>query len=212
MPFSFSIGAVLPVVIGMLPMWVERSTMAHQNILAVWQLDPLWVSIIQFTLMSGLSKAFRSGRRDPALSHHWVGTSYLAAALFSAAGHIYALAIATFSSDPGLSVAGMYVPFVRTAFAGEADRLLNGPWLFLQFDFIIIAIASLSWVYLLLVDMMDTQKISRGMLMLAFFVCSVVVGPGATVSVALFWREGLMERLRKQTEVNGSENGKDTSA
>ncbi|KAI4201019.1 MAG: hypothetical protein LQ346_002261 [Caloplaca aetnensis] len=211
-PFSFGIGAVLPAVIGMLPMWVERSTIAHQNILAVWQLDPLWVSIIQSTLMSVLSKAFGSGRRNPAASYHWIRASYLAAAMFSAVGHIYALAFATLSSDPGLSVAGMYVPFVRTAFAGEEDQLLNGPWLFLQFDLIIIAIASLSWVYLLLADLMNIQRITRGMLMLAFSICSVVVGAGATVSMALFWREGLLEQLRKQTEVNGGENQKDREA
>ena len=119
---------------------------------------------------------------------------------------MYALAFATLSSDAGLSAAGMYVPFVRTGFAGEADRLLYGPWLFLQFDLIIITIASLSWVYLLLVDMMDTPRISRGMLMLALLTCSVVVGAGATVSMALFWREGLLEQLRKQTEITGGEN------
>ncbi|KAL9028249.1 MAG: hypothetical protein Q9196_003361 [Gyalolechia fulgens] len=210
-PFSFGIGAVLPAVIGMLPMWVERSTIAHQNILAVWQLDPLWVSIIQFTLMSVLSKAFRSGRRNPTLSYHWIRASYLAAAMFSAAAHIYAIAFATLSSNPGLSVAGMYVPLVRTAFADAKDQLLNGPWLFLQFDLIIIAIASLSWVYLLLADLMDIQRITRGLLMLAFSIGSVVMGAGATVSMALFWREGLLEQLRKQTAVTG-ENRKDRRA
>lgn len=188
-------------------MWVERSTIAHQNILAVWQLHPLWVSIIQFTLMSVISKAFGSGRRNHAPSYHWIRASYLAAAIFSAAGHIYALAFATLSSDPGLSVAGLYVPFVRTAFGSERDPLLNGPWLFLQFDLIIIAVASLSWVYLLLEDLVDVQRITRGMLMLALSICSVIVGAGATVTIALFWREGLLEQLRKQTEVNG-ENGK----
>lgn len=206
-PFSFGIGAVLPAVIGLLPMWVERSTIAHQNILAVWQLHPLWVSIIQFTLMSVISKAFGSGRRNHAPSYHWIRASYLAAAIFSAAGHIYALAFATLSSDPGLSVAGLCVPFVRTAFGSERDPLLNGPWLFLQFDLIIIAVASLSWVYLLLEDLVDVQRITRGMLMLALSICSVIVGAGATVTIALFWREGLLEQLRKQTEVNG-ENGK----
>ncbi|KAL8847080.1 MAG: hypothetical protein Q9221_007867 [Calogaya cf. arnoldii] len=210
-PFSFGIGAVLPAVIGMLPMWVERSAITHQKVLAVWQLDPLGVSVIQSTLTFVLSKVFLSGRRDSALSYHWMRAAYLAAAIFSAACHIYVLAFSLLSSDPSLSMAAMYVPFVRTTFGAAEDQLLNGPWLFLQFDLIIIAIASLSWVYLLLGDLLDDQRITRGMLMSALLICSLVVGAGATVSVALFWREELLEQLRKQTEVN-AENQKETRA
>lgn len=96
----------------------------------------------------------------------------------------------------------MYVPFVRTGGAGDADKLFSGPWLFLQFDLIIIALASLSWVYLLLADLVDDQKLSRSMLVLALLTSLIVLGAGATVSVALFRREGLLEQLRKQTKGN----------
>lgn len=102
----------------------------------------------------------------------------------------------------------MYVPFVRTGGAGDAEKLLRGPWLFLQFDLIIIALASLSWVYLLLCDLVGGQKLSGSRLVLALLTSLVLLGPGATVSLALFWREGLLEQLRKETRVDGVDGEK----
>lgn len=207
-PFSFGFGAVLPAVIGMLPLWVDRSPITHENILAVWQLDPLWVSAIQWTVTFALSKPFCLRQGSSALSHCWIRASYLAAAVFSASGHVYVLVSTVSSSDPAWSMAAMYVPFVRTGGAGDAEKLLRGPWLFLQFDLIIIALASLSWVYLLLCDLVGGQKLSGSRLVLALLTSLVLLGPGATVSLALFWREGLLEQLRKETRVDGVDGEK----
>lgn len=139
------------------------------------------------------------------LPYHWVRASYLLAAASSATAHVYVLTSTILSSNPALSFAEMYVPFVRTDVSGTEDLLLIGPWLFLQFDLIIMALAGVSWVYILLVDLMDDRRSTRIKFVLALLTNTVLLGVGTSVSVALFWREGILERRRNQTEANDTE-------
>ncbi|KAL4942552.1 hypothetical protein BDV06DRAFT_235395 [Aspergillus oleicola] len=184
LPLSFLTGAILPAVIGMLPTWTgattTRSPRAHQFILAAWQLDPIWVSILHATLTMLFSSRPCSSER---------------------VGHLYVLARMMLSeNNEVLSFARMYVPHL----AGPGDyttnqlQLARGPWLFLQYDFIIYSLASLSWV-LILLSRMEQPAVSwlgRTKLVLLMALGSIGFGPGTVVSLALWWREGTMAQLR----------------
>ena len=196
LPLGFVLGAVVPVVVGMAPTWLGpgvRTAEAHQVILAAWQLDPVWVSwILQGTVFAGTWFIGRSADapEDRRKAYWWVCFSFLLAALLSALGHIYVVSGIISSHREDTSFTRMYVPF---PFVGpmetEENILVRGPWLFLQYDFIIISSSSLSWAYLLLRHSLLGQRSSQAILVLTLVAGTITVGPGATVSLALLVRE-----------------------
>lgn len=86
----------------------------------------------------------------------------------------------------------MYVPFPFTGPAGVPDILVRGPWLFLQYDVIIFSVTSLTWVFFLLSRGPRGPPLSNLGLALALTGSCITVGAGATVSLALYVREGLL--------------------
>lgn len=194
-PFSFALGAIVPVIIGMLPTWIDparRSPLSQQQILAMWQPDPLWVSLIQQLLVAVLWRTTTDSKR----SYCWVRSSYLLAAASSALGHLYVMAMIFRSVGTNLDFTRMYVPFLWAGPSQTPDILVRGPWLFLQYDFIIISLSSLSWAYLLVRRFLSGGTLSALSLGLILGSGALTVGPGATVSLALFWREGELYRVR----------------
>ncbi|KAI0157189.1 hypothetical protein GGR52DRAFT_565590 [Hypoxylon sp. FL1284] len=189
-PFSFLLGAIVPAVIGMAPTWQEpesRSPTTHQTILAAWQPDPVWVSLIQASLAWIFSQFPSRGDEKPKV-YACIRSSYLLGALSSATGHLYTVARVMSSENEGTNFWRMYVPFpgLLNGPSGVSGILIRGPWLFLQYDLIIIGLSSLSWAYYLL---SQTRGLSGTGLMLAMLVGAVTIGPGATVSLALYARE-----------------------
>lgn len=196
-PFSFIIGALIPAVVGMLPTWLgpaHRSTQRQQTILAAWQLDPLWVSGIQSLIIIIARKLEHSKYQG---SHRWVRRALLLAAFSSAIGHTYVMGFCIGSTEPSLSFSRMYVPLVFDSPKEKEDILLRGPWLFLQFDLIIITLSSLSWIHALLSRLVPGETVLRPNLILALTVGALTIGPGATVSLGLAWREEKLQRLRE---------------
>ncbi|EED19831.1 conserved hypothetical protein [Talaromyces stipitatus ATCC 10500] len=199
LPASFILGALLPAVIGMLPTWYPRADVLHQNILASWQPDPIWVSTIQALLVFVLS----SKTRNDLKAVWWTQLSYLLATVSSASGHIYAISSLLASTDPAITFVKVYVPFLFTGPEGATQKLASGPWLFLQYDLIIISISCMSWAYLLTVRVLPENHWVHRLLPIIFLSSSVVLGPGATVSLALFWREGHLRSVRTKKLVTG---------
>ncbi|RYP71304.1 hypothetical protein DL771_004881 [Monosporascus sp. 5C6A] len=195
-PFSFLIGAIIPALIGMAPTWNgpdSRSVVAHQTILAIWQPDPIWVAWIQMGLQN-MTRWLR-GQTGPDVrkpthnSFLWIRGSYVLAAVSSAVGHLYAVGRVLTSNDQNTNFVRMYVPFPFTGPAGVPDILIRGPWLFLQYDLIIIGLSSISWAFILLARTPAGQRPSKPMLVLLMLAGYVTIGPGATVSLALYARE-----------------------
>lgn len=114
-PASFVLGAIAPVVVGMLPTWLgprSRAAIHHQDILAAWQPDPVWVSWI-FTTLASLGSWATAGTTSCAEdSYQWIRGSYLLAATSSAAGHLYVIERILTSNDESLSIIRMYVSFL----------------------------------------------------------------------------------------------------
>ncbi|KAK2624710.1 hypothetical protein QTJ16_005903 [Diplocarpon rosae] len=203
LPVSFLLGAVLPALIGMAPTWLgpnSRTAAYHQMILAAWQLDPIWVS---WTLQIGtwvLQTCFTStGSPMPdgrTKAHQWIRASYLLAAASSASGHLYVMAKVLTSKSSNVNLVRMYVPFPFAGPAPMEDILVWGPWLFLQYDLIIITLSSISWAFVLLDQLRPSPRFSRGVLALFLAAGCTTIGPGATVSIALYIREGKLQEAR----------------
>lgn len=192
LPVSFCFGALLPAVIGMLPTWYPRPDELHQNILAAWQPDPVWVSIIQAILVWVL----RSNDQSDVKAVWWTRFAYLFAAASSALGHLYTFGSILTSSEPLLTFVRTYVPFLFSGPHGADQKLANGPWLFLQYDLIIISLSCMSWAYILVTRALPANESILRFLPIIFLLGGVVLGPGAVVSLALFWREGALQRVR----------------
>ncbi|KAI9684605.1 MAG: hypothetical protein M1822_005693 [Bathelium mastoideum] len=197
LPVSFALGALLPAVIGMLPTWYPRPDVVHQNILAAWQPDPVWVSIIQAVLVLVLS----STRQNDKKAVWWTKASYLLGAVSSASGHIYAFGSLLMSSDPAMTFIKVYVPFLFAGPEGASLILARGPWLFLQYDLIIISTSCISWAYLLTTRCLPRHAGIRSILPIMFLCGGVIFGPGAVVSLALFWRESQLQAKRAEQPV-----------
>lgn len=183
--------------VGMAPTWLGpgvRTAEAHQVILAAWQLDPIWVSwIFHGTVYAGTWFVGRSADapNDRWKAYWWVCVSYLLAAVLSALGHLYVVSRIISSHHETTNFVRMYVPFPFVGPKGtETNIYVRGPWLYLQYDVIIISLSSLSWAYLLLRQTSLGQRFSQGgILQLIMLAGTIIFGPGATVSLALLVRE-----------------------
>ncbi|GAW21539.1 hypothetical protein ANO14919_110620 [Xylariales sp. No.14919] len=199
LPFSFLLGAVLPAVVGCAPTWngpESRSPEVHQKYLAFFQIDPLWVALVQTLLV----KLFRrlSVAQAPKAAYRWTRVSYLLAAASSAIGHIYTAARIYTSTDEGTNLARMRVPRPpHGPTGGLPDLVARGTFLYLQFDIPIFELASMAWAFLLLSRMPNRARKSDLTLALTMLIGYLTVGAGATVSLALYVREGLLLEKRK---------------
>ncbi|TQV96356.1 hypothetical protein IF1G_04939 [Cordyceps javanica] len=206
-PWSYCLGALMPAAIAMGTTWLgsqSRDSDTHQLLLGLFQLDPVWVSVLQAgvpMLMAVIwpdsdAKFGRKRRKYSGNAYFWVRSSYLLAATASGLGHLYVMIRVITSADKdSVGFVRMYVPFPFRGPAGVGgDVFVYGPWLFLQYDFIVISLSSLSWVYFLLTAPRpsNARGISARILIVCLFLGSIIFGPGATVSVALWYRESIL--------------------
>ncbi|KAI9164126.1 Depudecin biosynthesis cluster protein 1 [Paramyrothecium foliicola] len=195
LPIGFILGAIVPALIGMAPMWLgpgTRPAALHQTILATWQPDPIWVTWIT-TAAARIMAWFRRGTaattNERTNAYAWARFSYLLAATSSTLGHVYVMIRVLTSNNPDVNFVRMYVPFMKTGPEGAFDIFVLGPWLFLQYDLIIISLSSLSWAYVLLAHLPTEKRLSNTFIGLAIAGGTLTIGPGATVSIALYCRE-----------------------
>lgn len=216
LPFSFLLGAILPAVIGMAPLWLgygSRSAETHQYILAFWQLDPVWVSLLQMVAVAVFVQGEKSkatlyeGQSHPSReAHTWVSISYLLAALCSALGHTYMANRVVQKGDIVAHLQRMFVPAHLFGLEGVDHILVEGPRLFLKYDLIIISLSSLSWAYIVLrhTETMYPRPMKLPQFSISLFILfgTAIIGPGAVVSLVLHRREVLLSRtgLKKRNE------------
>ncbi|CAJ2503148.1 Uu.00g105420.m01.CDS01 [Anthostomella pinea] len=199
LPFSFLLGAIFPAVLGSAPTWNgpdSRTPEVHQKLLAAWQPDPIWVSLIQYVLTKS-SAGLRSRGEVHPNAQLWIRTAYLVSAASSALGHIYTMGRIFLSTDEGTNLVRMCLPFPFTGPSGVPDILARGPWLYLQYDILSFDAASLSWAFILLTRMPNGPRISKLALAVLLLAGFVTIGSGATVSLALYVREGMLPEKAK---------------
>ncbi|KAH6844704.1 hypothetical protein B0I37DRAFT_433233 [Chaetomium sp. MPI-CAGE-AT-0009] len=173
---GFLLGVVVPTAIVMAPTWVPRSAEVHQTIVAVFMLSPFWVSGI--TIAATKASAWFSGFSSSPRRNKT---------------HLYVMYRVSFPANPEVvNLTRMYLPLPPNGPIGVTDNITSGSWLFLQFDHIFISLSSLSWALLLLEKTPLQAQFGRGGLVSVLLVSALLIGPGATVSMALYFREGYL--------------------
>ncbi|KAI5867264.1 hypothetical protein GGS23DRAFT_547556 [Durotheca rogersii] len=211
---AFWLGAVVPMLCLMAPTWqgqASRSPATQQGIVAFFQPTPLYASGIMMAmtrvsthLAGGLGSTTET-RKEQALAGRWIRRLYLAAAALAAIGHLYVVGRAFQAADGGIvTLTRMYVPSPFPGPAGVGEVLVRGPWLFLQWDGIIIALASLSWGVILLKQALPAGEATTITVILASLVGAVVLGPGPTVTLALYVREGYLQEGSEERTQRGN--------
>lgn len=196
---AFILGVVAPTAIIMAPTWMGpdyRPAEYHQTLVAIFMLSPLWVSGIQevATRASTWLRQASSPSIDKTEASWWVRAAYLQAFAISAAGHLYPMSkIFTAQNPENVNLARLYIPSPFTPPSGTTDVLVIGSWLFLQFDHIIISLSSLSWTLVLLRKTKLAEQFATSTMTFLLLVGGVLVGPGATVSLALYFRESFLD-------------------
>ncbi|KAI1308309.1 hypothetical protein F5Y03DRAFT_350653 [Xylaria venustula] len=207
LPFSFLLGAILPAILGSAPTWNgpdSRTPGVHQKYLAVFQVDPLWVTLIQTLLTKLFHRLFSTESGDliqtPKTAHRWIRASYLLAAASSAIGRVYTAARIYTSTEEGTNLVRMRVPHPPAGPSGGIpNALARGTFLYLQFDIPIFELSSLAWAFLLLTRMPNRPRESNLTLASAMLIGYLTIGAGATVSLALYVREGRLLEKGKGT-------------
>ncbi|KAH9209738.1 hypothetical protein DL95DRAFT_449187 [Leptodontidium sp. 2 PMI_412] len=195
---AFLLGVVAPTAIIMAPTWMGpdyRSAEYHQTLVAIFMLSPIWVTVIQevATIASGWLRKGSSPVDAKARATWWIRAVFLETCVVSAAGHLYpAYKIMTTGDPEHINLTRLYLPSPFTNPSGINDVLVIGSWLFLQFDHIIISLSSLSWALVLLRRTKLGEQFATSTMIFSLLVGSVLIGPGATVSASLYFREGLL--------------------
>ena len=107
-------------------------------------------------------------------------------------------------SNPALSWTRLYIFMAFTQPASQL-KLVNGPWLFLQYDLIIIALSSISWAFILILRLSSVHRTwGTSKLVPLFLVGTVILGSGATVALSLCCREGKLLDIQVLQEISVS--------
>ncbi|KAJ5788019.1 hypothetical protein N7457_003009 [Penicillium paradoxum] len=204
-PFSFLLGAVLPAVIGMMPLWSARSDNMHQIVLALWSADPVWVSLIQQLLVKAQMMWIpKAAPEQTDITSWWLRVAFFLSATVAGITHIYALGSLIQSKSDIMALARIYLPWPDQYPHGAVLPLKYGPWLFLKYDWVLMSLGSVGWVFF---QLQKAQSSAESDWHWAFVVIlllagCILLGAGSTVSMALFWREGLLQRKRWREKSN----------
>lgn len=98
--------------------------------------------------------------------------------------------------------ARVYVPDPASVQRATDDTVAKGAMLFMQYDNLIIMTTCAIWIYLLLQPYFHFEGVVRKFAALAGLALgTVILGPGAMVSIGLWWREDSLDgddwRLQK---------------
>lgn len=159
------------------------SEFTRHTIIAGFELSPLLLGVLVAIFSSTESKA-------PRTSGDRIRHLYIFGGLASGGAHLYTLAITLLSQNENTKFGRVFIPSLSSVTSGSVDNIHDGALLFLQYDWIVVNITCAAWVYLLL----DSRQVllgvrgwaTRGVLTL---VSTLLLGPGATVSCALYLRE-----------------------
>lgn len=169
-----------------------RSIARQQNIIVLVQLSPVLTTIIQHLLTRISGTLLPKSASAKAADVKTLPRSYLLIGMVPALCHICVVARAL--STTGL--ASMYIPGPNSQVtAATLDKVAQGAFLFLQYDWIMINASTLIWSFSKISAVADLHAISltAGLLMI-----ECVVGPGALVCGILWWRENRLAYAFKE--------------
>jgi hypothetical protein len=165
-------------------------------VIAVYVLSPLVLGLIT-TIISATDSKYSESHRT---SSERILYSLLLGALVSGCVHIYTMASTCLTQDESFKFGRVFIPSLSSVAPGSIDNIHTGALLFLQYDWIVVCVTCAVWVYLLL----DSRQVVIGVQgfttrVLLILVSTLLIGPGATVSSALYLREQNLLGRHKET-------------
>lgn len=185
-----ALGLFLPLIL-ILPPTMGCRIEHQQAFIALFQASPFIFVLIQ-QIVTRLIKALDEHRSLSNSSKPFVVASYIFAGLSSAAAHIYVLIISLFAKNTRIAFNRVFIPSLDKIDPRAPSKITEGAHLFLQYDWIIINLTCMLYVYLLLEAHMEIlirhmnipSVSSKVVIMLLVTITTVILGPGAAVSFA----------------------------
>ncbi|KLU92413.1 hypothetical protein MAPG_11359 [Magnaporthiopsis poae ATCC 64411] len=200
LPLSFLLGAVLPLAPFVWPMPNILTRHQHYGTVAAFVLCPIWVSAFQKLLTAVQIPWLRASPTGPGTTLRALRAAYIFTAILAAFGHVYAVQalLEKAEGSPWSVLASAYIPPPFRGMAETGRKLLDGPRLFLLYDCALMPLVSLAWAYCETLSVLEggspLRLFSRVAVPLVLLVAYVVLGAGCTVTLVLFWREGILLR------------------
>lgn len=194
---------ILPAIFTLLPPLVNRSPSTQQTISALFQISPLAAVLLQHSLARLLRTAVfpkekekegekgEEKQKQNQADKPYICRTYLTSALFTSLSHVYVLTTALTTTQPQASFTRIYLPRSARVAPAAKDTIFQGALLFLQYDWVLINVSSGLWLYTILrPHLFLTSGLRRAVAFLGTLAGFVLLGPGAVVSLGLWWREG----------------------
>ncbi|EXJ78155.1 hypothetical protein A1O3_09316 [Capronia epimyces CBS 606.96] len=197
------LGYVLPTILMFVP-W-QDATLA-QTFEAIWQPGPMLVPILAW-LFAAVYRLFnpRSARDH---QHHtateeyqdiaYLKTIYVVIAVLGAALHVYIVGPLLLSSDPSFNFSTVF----GLTFTPGPRELGEGLRLLFLADFLGFEAASVAWTCAAIWDLKRVGRTTVNVpkACLAVLAATVLVGPGAAMSIVWYWRETAMAKTQFKSE------------
>ncbi|KAL9047183.1 MAG: hypothetical protein Q9214_000184, partial [Letrouitia sp. 1 TL-2023] len=198
---AVTLASIMPAIVMFLSPALTSTPKQHQTLIALYQATPVFTIALQLAISSLWSYSTETSKPTSGSKTH-VKVALAAAALFSCATHLYAVSASVFAGDPMARFARVYVPNPASVQRGADDTVAKGAMLFMQYDNLIIMTTCTTWIYLLLQPYLYFEGGVRKFAALAGLALgTVILGPGAVVSIGLWWREDSLDenewRLQK---------------
>lgn len=185
-----ALGLFLPLLL-ILPPIMGCRVEHQQALIALFQFSPLIFVLIQ-RIVARLFKALNEHRSLSDSNKQFVMASYIFAGLSSAAAHLYVLKISLFAQNTRVAFSRVFIPSMVKIDPQAPSKITEGAHLFLQFDWIIINLTCMLYIYFLLeahletlIRHMNISSISgKVVILLLITITTVILGPGAAVSFA----------------------------
>ena len=183
-----ALGLFLPLMLILPP--VLGCRIEHQQaFMALFQASPLIFVLIQ-QIVARLIRTLDEHRSPSDPNRPFVVGSYIFAGLSSAAVHIYVLIISLFTQNTHIGFSRVFIPSLVKIDPRAPKKITEGAHLFLQYDWIIINLTCILYIYFLSEAHLETLtrhlKIpsgSRKLVAIVFItMTTVILGPGAAVS------------------------------
>ena len=166
----------------------------HQLAVAAFQVTPVFVSLVQ-QLLSRLFKTCWTSSK-PGSDIAYLRRVYLVGSLAALVGHVYSMAVTLLATEPAMRFTRVYIPNPSSVVSATDSELLgHGALLFLQYDWMLMNLCCMVWLYALLRPHFTYHSLVRHtILLMCTAISTLLFGPGFVVSIGLWWREALLPR------------------
>jgi hypothetical protein len=164
--------------------------------IAIYVFSPLLLGVL-IALISSMDSEPHKNHRNSSKSVRYL---YILAALTSGFIHIYTMMVTCLSGDESVQFGNVFIPSLTSVRSGSVDNIYAGAYLFLKNDWIVVNMTCTTWVYLMVDSnqvVVDVQGSATRILLI--IASTLLLGPGATVSSALYLRENNLLARHKQT-------------